>query len=141
MVFGFGSSSSSASSSSSSASSSSPTQDGLGPERPAPTREERKACWTSRDIYFGCLDKNHVIQAGDEIQPDPKGNGIGVSKVCGREREGYEKDCGKAWIDYFNKRRTLELRRQATIDAAEKSGNRDKADAWRSVSGGGSSGR
>ncbi|WWC96768.1 hypothetical protein V866_003641 [Kwoniella sp. B9012] len=134
MVFGFGSSSSSSSSSSSP---SSTTNEGI--ERPAPTREERKACWTSRDLYFGCLDKNNVLQAGDEIQKDSKGKEM--SSICGGERGNYEQDCGKAWIDYFNKRRTLELRRQATIDAAERSGNKDKADAWRAVSGGGSSGR
>ncbi|WRT65874.1 uncharacterized protein IL334_002825 [Kwoniella shivajii] len=135
MVFGFGSSSSSSSSSSSASSSSSPN--GIeGIEKPAPTREERNACWQSRDLYFGCLEKNKVLQAGDEIIKDS--NGKEVSRVCGGERELYERDCGKSWIDYFNKRRTLELRRQATIDAAEKSGNREKADAWRAVSGGGS---
>lgn len=38
-------------------------------------------------------------------------------------------------VDYFNKRRTLELRRLATIEAAENSGNKDAAEAWRSVGG------
>ncbi|WVQ97061.1 hypothetical protein IAU59_004171 [Kwoniella sp. CBS 9459] len=132
-MFGFGSSTSPASSSSSS-SSSNPTLSDESIERPAPTREERKACWGSRDLYFGCLDKNKVLQAGDEVQRDGKGNE--KSTVCGSERELYERDCGKAWIDYFNKRRTLELRRLATIDAAEKSGNRDAAAAWKGVGAG-----
>ncbi|OCF32898.1 hypothetical protein I317_00773 [Kwoniella heveanensis CBS 569] len=129
-MFGFGSSSSS--SSSSSLASGSADESTI--ERPAPTREERKACWGSRDLYFGCLDKNKVLQAGDEIQKDGKGNE--KSPVCGGERELYERDCGKAWIDYFNKRRTLELRRLATIEAAEKSGNRDAAAAWKGVGAG-----
>ncbi|WVF70692.1 hypothetical protein IAT40_005485 [Kwoniella sp. CBS 6097] len=131
-MFGFGSSSSSSSASSSSSS----TGIDESIERPAPTREERKACWGSRDLYFGCLDKNKVLQAGDEIQKDAQGNSTGKSTVCGGERELYERDCGKAWIDYFNKRRTLELRRLATIDAAEKSGNRDAAAAWKGVGAG-----
>ncbi|WVR05678.1 hypothetical protein IAU60_002700 [Kwoniella sp. DSM 27419] len=128
-MFGFGSSSSSSASGSSSSS-----QADLGGEieRPAPTREERKACWGSRDLYFGCLDKNRVLQAGDELKRDAKGNVVPGS-VCDTERGAYEKDCGKAWIDYFNKRRTLEMRRLATIEAAEKTGNNAAADAWRGV--------
>ncbi|KAE8540107.1 hypothetical protein D1P53_004045 [Cryptococcus gattii VGV] len=103
-------------------------------EKPAPSREERKACWNSRDIYFGCLDKNKILQAGDEIRTDTKGDII-PGQVCSAERKDYENSCAKAWVDYFNKRRTLELRRLATIEAAEKSGNRDAAEAWRSVGG------
>ncbi|WVQ85489.1 hypothetical protein IAT38_007654 [Cryptococcus sp. DSM 104549] len=119
-MFGFGGSSSS--------SSSDPEI-----ERPAPSREERRQCWASRDLYFSCLDKNNVLQAGNEVTRDAKGKAVGG--VCVVEREGYEKHCGQAWIDYFNKRRTLELRRQATIAAAEKSGNKAGAETWRSVDG------
>ena len=76
-MFGFGSSSS-ASTSSSSSSAPAPGA--------APSREERKACWDSRDKYFRCLDANNVPVAGDE-----KG-------VCAVEKEGYEKDCGRSWV-------------------------------------------
>ncbi|OWZ54753.1 hypothetical protein LQV05_002637 [Cryptococcus neoformans] len=117
-MFGFGSSSSSQSEI----------------EKPAPSREERKACWNSRDIYFGCLDKNKVLQAGDEVRRDTKGNVV-PGGICSGERMSYENNCAKAWVDYFNKRRTLELRRLATIEAAENSGNKDAAEAWRSVGG------
>ncbi|ODO07486.1 hypothetical protein L198_01065 [Cryptococcus wingfieldii CBS 7118] len=103
-------------------------------EKPAPTREERKQCWASRDIYHGCLDKNKVLQAGDEVKRDGKGNVVAGS-VCDGERQAYEGSCAKAWVDYFNKRRTLELRRLATIAAAERSGDAAKVDAWKSVPG------
>ncbi|WVO13391.1 hypothetical protein L204_101006 [Cryptococcus depauperatus] len=100
----------------------------------APTREERRQCWKSRDVYFGCLDKNNVLRVGDEVQRNAK-DGI-IRGVCTSERESYEKSCVKAWVDYFNQRRLLELRRLATINAAEKSGNKDAAEAWKSVPGG-----
>lgn len=66
-------------------------------EKPAPSREERKACWNSRDIYFGCLDKNKILQAGDEIRTNTKGDVI-PGQVCSAERKGYENSCAKAWV-------------------------------------------
>ncbi|WWD18118.1 hypothetical protein CI109_102567 [Kwoniella shandongensis] len=125
-MFGFGSSSSSSSSSSSASSAEI--------EAPAPTRQQRQQCWSTRDAYFACLDKNKVYVPGDEVKKDDKGKEV-QGGFCSEERVGYENACGKSWIDYFNKRRILELRRQATIHAAEQSGNQQAADAWRSVSG------
>ncbi|GFZ43252.1 hypothetical protein JCM24511_00971 [Saitozyma sp. JCM 24511] len=81
MVFGFGSSSGS-SSTSSSTNSSTPLP------AEAPNREQRAACWTARDAYFACLDKNGVVQAGEE------GEG---AKVCAGEKKGYEGACGRSW--------------------------------------------
>lgn len=69
-------------------------------EKPAPSREERKACWNSRDIYFGCLDKNKVLQAGDEVRRDTKGNVV-PGGVCSTERMGYESNCAKAWVSEY----------------------------------------
>ncbi|KAK4686937.1 cytochrome c oxidase assembly factor 6, partial [Tremellales sp. Uapishka_1] len=88
---------------------------------PAPNREERKACWDSRDAYFSCLDRNGVAQAGSE---EKKG-------VCGEERKGYEKRCGQSWIDYFNKRRTLELRQRLTVEAAAQARDSNAANVGR----------
>ncbi|GAA5827665.1 hypothetical protein JCM5353_008367 [Sporobolomyces roseus] len=64
----------------------------------APSRSERKACWDSRDEYFGCLDKNQVSVPGQE------------GAACKDEDGTYRKHCAASWVDYFNKRRVLQLR-------------------------------
>jgi cytochrome c oxidase assembly factor 6 len=94
-MFGFGSSSSSSSSANSSSTE---------PSLPAaPNREERKACWESRDLYFGCLDKNGVLVAG---QAD-----AGGKRVCEAERKGYEGSCSKSWVSDFVRLHWVELGR------------------------------
>ncbi|POY74235.1 hypothetical protein BMF94_2673 [Rhodotorula taiwanensis] len=65
----------------------------------APDRSQRAECWTSRDAYFGCLDKNSVQAPGQE------GSG-----VCQSENDEYKRKCAASWVDYFNKRRVLALR-------------------------------
>lgn len=40
---------------------------------------------------------------------------------CVKEREGYETNCAKSWVDYFNKRRLMEERQRLLY---EKSGQR-----------------
>jgi hypothetical protein len=56
---------------------------------PAPNRQERAACWASRDQYYACLDAQGVQSAEGE-----KG------KACEGERKGYEGSCGRAWVSY-----------------------------------------
>jgi cytochrome c oxidase assembly factor 6 len=75
-MFGFGSSSTASSSSASSS-------DVPGA---APNREERAQCWTHRDAYFTCLDKNGIITAGDDKGP------------CQSEKKGYEGSCSRSWV-------------------------------------------
>ncbi|GAA6059619.1 hypothetical protein JCM10212_004122 [Sporobolomyces blumeae] len=89
---GWFSSTSATTSSTPSTSSSDPT------ESSAPTRSERKACWDSRDRYFGCLDKHKVSVPGQE------------GDQCSGEDREYRNHCAKSWVDYFNKRRVLQLR-------------------------------
>ncbi|CAD6578295.1 MAG: hypothetical protein TREMPRED_002145 [Tremellales sp. Tagirdzhanova-0007] len=131
MVFGFGTnpSSSSSASTSSTSSTSTPASSPSDPAntKPAPNREQRAQCWTTRDAYFSCLDKNRFIQAGDERKSQKQGQEKGeegqVGKgLCAVERGEYEMNCGKSWVDYFNKRRILEFRQKATLDAASKQG-------------------
>ncbi|GAA5904220.1 Coa6p [Sporobolomyces salmoneus] len=64
----------------------------------APSRSERKACWDSRDLYFGCLDKSGVSVPGQE------------GDKCKQEDGTYRDKCAASWVDYFNKRRVLQLR-------------------------------
>ncbi|EIW72886.1 hypothetical protein TREMEDRAFT_56065 [Tremella mesenterica DSM 1558] len=85
-----------------------------------PNKAERQACWDSRDAYFACLTDNGVRLAGEE------GKG-----VCEKEKEVYSRNCGKSWIDYFNKRRALELRQKATFDAASKQRDENPANVGR----------
>lgn len=75
-MFGFG-----ASSSSTPPPASTPTE--------APSREQRKACWDSRDTYYACINKTGVLIAG--------GNEAGEA-ACKRERAEYERHCGKSWV-------------------------------------------
>ena len=52
----------------------------------APSRSERKACWDSRDEYFGCLDKNQVSVPGQE------------GAACKDEDGTYRKHCAASWV-------------------------------------------
>ncbi|GAA5962354.1 hypothetical protein JCM21900_005093 [Sporobolomyces salmonicolor] len=65
---------------------------------PAPDRSGRAQCWASRDAYFACLDKNGVQVPGQE------------DGACKKEDEAYRGKCAGSWVDYFNKRRVLQLR-------------------------------
>lgn len=57
----------------------------------APTREQRKQCWETRDAYYACLDRNEIIQPGDGALSDVKG-------VCADFRKAYEASCTNSWV-------------------------------------------
>ncbi|EPQ31941.1 uncharacterized protein PFL1_00140 [Pseudozyma flocculosa PF-1] len=103
------------------------------PATVAPTRSERQACWTHRDAYFGCLTRNKVtIPPGTDMSDGRGAIGKAAKEEqerlqreknqsveearkadpCIQEREGYEQNCARSWIDYFNKRRVLEERQK-----------------------------
>ncbi|PWZ01297.1 hypothetical protein BCV70DRAFT_71429 [Testicularia cyperi] len=104
-----------------------------GEPAPAPTRSERKACWSHRDQYFTCLTKSNVTIPPGTDMSDGRGP-IGKSAKeeqerlareknlsaeearrndpCIKERDGYEQNCARSWVDYFNKRRVLEERQR-----------------------------
>jgi len=60
-----------------------------------PNREKRRKCWETRDVYFACLDRAGVVKAGEE------GN------ACAEDKNQYETNCAKSWIEYFNQRRVI----------------------------------
>ncbi|EOQ99618.1 Cytochrome c oxidase subunit 6B-like protein [Wallemia ichthyophaga EXF-994] len=70
------------------------------------TREERQACWSARDKLFDCLGST------------PTSDNEEIKRMCPREFKAYEGACAASWIDYFIKRRMLEMRQQATQAAA-----------------------
>lgn len=59
-----------------------------------PTREERAKCWSARDKYWECLDKNN-------IQGSPNSN----DKVCKEFRQFYEQNCSAQWVKHFDRKR------------------------------------
>jgi len=63
-------------------------------ENPAPSRQQRSECWTSRDAYFDCLTQNGIVYAGAEGGEKKELD----SGFCARERMGYEDKCGKTWV-------------------------------------------
>ena len=126
MVFGFGSSSSPSESSTSSSAA-----------PPAPSREERKACWNSRDLYYDCLTSHKIVKAGDEAKGADGKIASDGGKTCKVERDNFNKNCSQSWvsppifcpgpnaymqIDYFNQRRVLEFRQRAQLQKAAEQG-------------------
>ncbi|KIJ92230.1 hypothetical protein K443DRAFT_13752 [Laccaria amethystina LaAM-08-1] len=78
----------------------------------APSREDRKKCWETRDAYFTCLNSVGVVKAGGE------GN------ACGKEKKRYEDSCAKSWIDYFNQRRVIaDAQRERLAQGGSQAGN------------------
>ncbi|XP_023012253.2 cytochrome c oxidase assembly factor 6 homolog isoform X2 [Leptinotarsa decemlineata] len=59
-----------------------------------PTKEERAQCWSSRDEYWSCLDKNKSSE-GDNI--------------CMEFRKMYEKNCTAQWVKHFDRKRNYLL--------------------------------
>lgn len=53
-------------------------------------REERKKCWEARDAYFGCLDRNNILDSIKEADA--------ATKACPKEEQLYEKDCATSWV-------------------------------------------
>lgn len=86
---------------------------------PAPTRNERKACWSHRDSYFACLTRNGVTIPPGTDMSDGRGPVGKAAKEeqerlerekkqtveearkqdpCLSERQGYETNCARSWV-------------------------------------------
>ncbi len=46
------------------------------------SKEGREKCWTARDLYWKCLDDNQ-----------------NEGKKCLKQRELFENDCSKTWVN------------------------------------------
>ncbi|KAF9901020.1 hypothetical protein EC991_006610 [Linnemannia zychae] len=71
-----------------------------------PSRADRQNCWKVRDSYFECLNKANIV---DPSKPE-------AANVCQDLRSLYEKGCMKSWVDYFNKRRVLEVEQKELLE-------------------------
>lgn len=81
-----------------------------------PTRAERKKCWESRDIYFGCLDKNNII---DVVKPE---GAAAAKKACSAENKLIERDCAAQWVDHFKKYRVANYQKEQRLAALRAQG-------------------
>ncbi|CAK7564293.1 MAG: hypothetical protein SEPTF4163_002182 [Sporothrix epigloea] len=81
-----------------------------------PSRAERLRCWESRDLYFGCLDRNNIIDAVE--QP----GSAAALKACPKESEQFERDCAAQWVDHFKKYRVANHQRQQRLAALRAQG-------------------
>ncbi|KAG0199003.1 hypothetical protein BGX28_007632 [Mortierella sp. GBA30] len=71
-----------------------------------PSRSARQNCWKVRDAYFACLDESKIL--------DPAGPE--ALNICQDLRKLYENGCMKSWVDYFNKRRVLEVEQKELLE-------------------------
>ena len=79
-------------------------------------RVSREKCWKGRDAFFACLDRNGVVDPLSQKNVDT------VGKECGREKGEFEEGCVATWVDYFCKKRVMEIQRAQLIEDAQKRG-------------------
>ncbi|KZL70025.1 oxidoreductase-like protein [Colletotrichum tofieldiae] len=77
----------------------------------APDRSERRKCWDARDAYFGCLDRNTIV---DAVKDDDK-----ARKACPAEDAVFERDCATAWVKYFKQWRVADIQKKQRIAQLE----------------------
>ncbi|KAI8147697.1 cytochrome c oxidase, subunit VIb [Fennellomyces sp. T-0311] len=75
-----------------------------------PTRQERQKCWKLRDEYFACLDSVSIIDP-TIVENDPQ-----KAKDCLEKKSKYEDGCMASWVEYFNKRRVLDIRQREYLE-------------------------
>eukprot|EP00088_Acartia_fossae_P004839 TRINITY_DN12092_c0_g1_i2.p1 TRINITY_DN12092_c0_g1~~TRINITY_DN12092_c0_g1_i2.p1 ORF type:complete len:100 (-),score=20.96 TRINITY_DN12092_c0_g1_i2:196-495(-) len=63
------------------------------PKREFLKKDERKACWSARDAYWKCLDKNN-----------PKNDEEMNVSACVDLKSQFEKVCPQSWVTYFERK-------------------------------------
>ncbi|CAG8492909.1 5195_t:CDS:2 [Gigaspora margarita] len=85
-----------------------------------PLREQRETCWKLRDEYFSCLETLSVFDPA-KVDTDELIKTLVKKSDCWKKKSAYENACMTSWVDYFNKRRTLEIRQRQIADAKKRS--------------------
>lgn len=67
-------------------------------------RTNRELCWSKRDLYFDCLNKNGII----DPTKDTKGK-------CNLEKKSFHDSCLETWFNYFNKKRMTDWQKQQIL--------------------------
>lgn len=80
----------------------------------APNRKARAHCWQARDAFFGCLERNAIV---DSIKDADQ-----AQKLCGEEGKGFERDCASSWVIYFKQRRVMEYSKKKTLEKLQREG-------------------
>lgn len=80
----------------------------------APNRTQRAQCWEGRDAYFECLDRNNIVDSIKEAKT--------AEKQCSKEGVMFEKNCASSWVQYFKKRRVMEVQKAQTLDRLKAEG-------------------
>lgn len=79
-------------------------------------RSSREKCWSGRDAFFNCLDLHNIVD------PLSAKNTAQVEASCSGEKAQFERGCVATWVDYFCKKRVMEIQRAQMIEAAQKRG-------------------
>ncbi|MCJ1254137.1 hypothetical protein MMC24_001951 [Lignoscripta atroalba] len=82
----------------------------------APNRQSRRACWTARDDFFACLERNNII---DSIRESSK-----ADEKCREEGQTLERECVSSWVTYFKQRRVMEHNKKQTLERLKAEGAR-----------------
>ncbi|KAL9080843.1 MAG: hypothetical protein Q9159_007500 [Coniocarpon cinnabarinum] len=69
-----------------------PSQNTDGSYKPL-ARSEREACWTARDAYFTCLDRNGILDSLKDAEE--------ARRVCGAQEEAFARDCASSWVSSY----------------------------------------
>ncbi|KAI9498008.1 cytochrome c oxidase, subunit VIb [Zychaea mexicana] len=75
-----------------------------------PTRQQRQHCWKLRDEYFACLDKLSIVDPVI-VEKEPT-----KAKECLEKKSQYEDACMASWVEYFNKRRVLDVKQREYLE-------------------------
>ncbi|XP_059062016.1 cytochrome c oxidase assembly factor 6 homolog [Achroia grisella] len=62
-----------------------------------PNKEQRKACWDSRDRYWECLDNQNIKDNSER------------PKACIEFRRAFEKSCPTQWVLHFDRKRDFNV--------------------------------
>ncbi|KAM0750062.1 hypothetical protein T439DRAFT_326029 [Meredithblackwellia eburnea MCA 4105] len=89
----------------------------------APTRTTREECWARRDEFFACLDAKGISVPNG---PEHKTKG-----GCEKEDAAYRGSCAASWVEYFNKRRVLQIRQ----DLMQKKAEEQLAESYKPIGG------
>lgn len=64
------------------------------PQESVLKKSARQVCWSSRDIYFGCLDRAGVLDPRKEKNGDKEK----ARQACATEEDAFNRDCIASWV-------------------------------------------
>lgn len=77
-------------------------------------QQERKQCWSARDVFFACLDQHKIL--------DPRSDKKSAQKACPQELRDFQNLCIPAWVEYFEQKRLANAAKEHRIRQLEAAG-------------------